>query len=564
MNNSLTIKNIVTLSIALVLVLSSFTLSAQSNDFEISKNLDIYTTLFKELNTNYVDELEAGDLMKSGIEAMLETLDPYTNFIPESEIEDYKFITTGQYGGIGALIHKNGDNIVISEPYEGFPADKSGLIAGDIILEVNGKDVQGKSTSDVSKVLKGQPGTALTLKIERLDQEPYDVQIERERITIPNIPYHTVLDSSIAYIKLTGFTQNAGKDVKNVFLEMKASNDLKGVIIDLRGNGGGLLQEAVNICNIFVSDGEHIVSTKGKMKERNRNYNTRSAPVDLEIPLAILVDPSSASASEIVSGAIQDLDRGVVIGQRTFGKGLVQNVVPLSYNTKMKVTVAKYYIPSGRCIQAIDYSHKDDDGNFTKIPDSLITAYETRNGRVVYDGGGVEPDVVMTSPKYSNLAYSLVSKNYIFNYSTAFYWKHPEIAPADEFQITDEAYEDFMVYLSDKDFSFETRSEQKLEELKDIAEKENYFDELSDEFEAILDELMLTKDDDLTQYSEEIKLVLLMDIVGRYYHNEGRIIASLGVDPEIDKAIEILNDPETYYGILDGSIVTRELKESGE
>ena len=564
MNNNQTLKSIVIIWIALLLVSSSFTLSAQSNDFEISKNLDIYTTLYKELNTNYVDELEAGDLMKTGIEAMLKSLDPYTNYIPESEIEDYKFITTGQYGGIGALIHKNGNYIVISEPYEGFPADESGLKAGDKILEVNGKDVEGKSTSDVSAVLKGQPGTTLTLKIERIDTAPFDVSIERERITIPNIPYHTVLDSSIAYIKLTGFTQNAGKEVKSVFLEMKKNNDLNGVIIDLRGNGGGLLQEAVNICNIFVSEGEHIVSTKGKMKERNRNYNTRSAPSDLEIPLVILVDPSSASASEIVSGAIQDLDRGVIIGQRTFGKGLVQNVVSLSYNTKMKVTVAKYYIPSGRCIQAIDYSHKDEDGNFTKIPDSLITAFETRNGRVVFDGGGVEPDIVMTPQKYANLTYSLVSKNFIFNYATEYYWKHPEIAPPDEFMITDEMYNDFTSYLSSEDFSFETRSEQKLEELKDIAERENYFDELSDEFEAIHEQLVVTKDDDLAQYSEEVKLLLEMDIVGRYYYNEGRIIASLENDPEIDKALEILNDPATYYGILDGSIVTKDLKETGE
>jgi len=556
MNINNTFKHITTILVGLIF--SSLTLFAQSNDFEISKNLDIYTTLFKELNTNYVDELEAGELMTTGIEAMLESLDPYTNYIPESEIEDYKFITTGQYGGIGALIHKSGDFIVISDPYEGFPADKSGLKAGDKILKVNGKDVEGKSTSDVSAVLKGQPGTTLTLNIKRMDLEPFDVSIERERITIPNIPYHTVLDSSIAYIKLTGFTQNAGKEVKSAFLEMKANNELKGVIIDLRGNGGGLLQEAVNICNIFVGEGEHIVSTKGKMTERNRNYNTRTAPSDLEIPLAILVDPSSASASEIVSGAIQDLDRGVIIGQRTFGKGLVQNVVPLSYNTKMKVTVAKYYIPSGRCIQAIDYSHKDEDGNFTKIPDSLITAFETRNGRVVYDGGGVEPDIVMTTPKYSNLTYNLVSENLIFDYGTDYYWKNPEIASADEFRITDEMYADFITYLASKDFSFETRSELKLEELKEIAEKENYFDELSDEFEVILDQLMITKDDDLTEYSEEIKLLLLMDIVGRYYHHEGRIIASLEVDPEIDKAIEMLNDPDTYYGILDGSIVTKD------
>ncbi|MCD4663739.1 MAG: S41 family peptidase, partial [Bacteroidales bacterium] len=357
-----------------LLVLNSVILIGQnSNNFEISKNLDIYTTLFKKLNTNYVDDISAGELIKTGIDAMLESLDPYTVYIPESEVEDYKFITTGQYGGIGALIQKQGDYIVIAEPYEDKPAHTAGLKAGDKILEIEGKSTEGKSTSDVSAILKGQPGSSVNVLISRdgID-DPFEMELARENIKIDNIPYYGMLNNRVGYIKLTGFTQKAGKEVKDAFIDLRDNNDLKGIILDLRGNGGGLLQEAVNITNIFVDKGEVVVSTKGKLPNKNNTYRTMNVAVDKEIPLVVLVDNSSASASEIVGGAIQDLDRGVIIGQRTFGKGLVQNVMPLSYNSQAKITVAKYYIPSGRCIQAIDYSHKDKNGDSKRIPDSLI------------------------------------------------------------------------------------------------------------------------------------------------------------------------------------------------
>ncbi len=541
---------------AITLVMTTvLTLKAQNGkDFEISKNLDIYVTLFKELNLNYVDDLKPGELMNTGINAMLESLDPYTNFIPESDIEDYEFMTTGQYGGIGALIHKQGDYVFISEPYRNSPADKAGLKAGDKILEINRQSALGKSTDEVSTILKGQPSTTIDVLIERQgNPRPFPVSITREQITVANIPYYGILESGAGYIKLSGFTQNAGKEVRDAFMEMREKQPLTGLILDLRGNGGGLLQEAVNITNIFVNKGELVVSTKGKLSDRNRSYSTENAAVDIQIPLVVLVDNTSASASEIVAGAIQDIDRGIIIGQRTFGKGLVQNVVPLSYNAKMKVTVAKYYIPSGRCIQAIDYSHKDENGLFTKIPDSLISEFKTRNGRSVYDGGGIEPDIEIELPKLSSISYTLYSKFLIFNYATAYYWNHPSIPPADQFEINDTIYQDFLTYLSDKDYTYTTGSEKVLNDLKTMAEREDVYDEITDEFQTLEQKIRTSKLDDLQESRNELSRILKQEIVTRYYYEEGRVIASLKDDPEIKKATEILRNSETYRAILDGS-----------
>jgi len=543
-------------SIVLIVFLSSFLFSSgqNSNNFEISKNLDIYATLFKEINKNYVDEIEVGELMKTGIDAMLESLDPYTIYIPESEVEDYKFITTGQYGGIGALIHKQGDTIMISEPYEGKPAQKYGLKAGDIILEVDNKTVSGKSTSDVSTLLKGQPGTNVDILLKRYGiVEPVSMELTRDNVKIDNIPYYTVLDQNVGYIKLSGFTQNAAKEVKNAFLEMKKENELSGIILDLRNNGGGLLQEAVRIVNIFIDKGEPVVSTKGKLASKNYSYVTQESPVDTEIPLIVLVNGASASASEIVAGAIQDHDRGVIIGQNTFGKGLVQNVLPISYNSQAKITVAKYYIPSGRCIQEIDYSHKDENGDAGQIPDSLIAAFETKNGRPVYDGHGIKPDIELSNSIISNVSIALLNKFLFFSFATMFQDEHENIAGADDFEITDEIYDEFIAFIEEEGYDYTTKCEKTLANLKKTAEKEDYFDAINEEYQALANKIKANKESDVVKYQEEIKRILRIEIISRYYFQTGKIVSSLKDDEEIAKAKELLNEKSSYVELLASS-----------
>ena len=550
-------RSLITAFLIVVLLVAGITpgIKAQNeNNFEISKNLEIFISMYNELNKNYVDEINPGELMVEGIESMLATLDPYTVYIPESQIEDYRMITTGQYGGIGSLIHKNGKYVVISEPYEGFPAQKSGLKAGDRVLSINGEDMVDKPSDEVSKFLKGQPGTSITVVVERDGlNDPVEFEIERENIKIKDIPYYGMLDGNIAYIKLTGFTQQAGAKVKDAYVDLKNNHEVEGVILDLRNNGGGLLAEAVNVTNIFVDKGELVVSTKGRLKERNNEHHTRFGAIDTKVPLVVLVNAQSASASEIVAGAIQDMDRGVILGQRSFGKGLVQNVVPLSYNSQMKITVAKYYIPSGRCIQAIDYSHKDEDGYFTKIPDSLVNEFQTNNGRLVYDGGGIDPDIKLDPVRYSRILTSLFTKFLIFDYATLYVREHPEIAAPEDFRITDEIYNDFVAFLSDKEYDYTTACEEKLTELKKSASSEGSFDAIEEQFNALKKVMEHNKEEDLITHKAEISLLLKMEIVSRYYYQEGKIRASLENDPEIAKALEILEDPATYHSILDGS-----------
>ncbi len=545
-----------TLKILLILFLGlQFHLSAQvlnSSSFEISKNLDILTTIYKELNSNYVDEVDYGDLMKTGIDAMLQELDPYTVFISEAEIEDYTFMTTGQYGGIGALIHKQGNFVVISEPYEGSPAIKAGLQAGDRILKINEKEVQNKSVSDVSLLLKGQPGTKLNLLINR-DGEQINKSVIRENVAIPNVAYSQLFDDGVGYIKLTGFTQNSGKEVKDALLKLKESGGLTGLILDLRDNGGGLLNEAVNIANLFVKKGEMVVSTKGKTPDRNKSYKTLIQPLEPDIPLVILVNGMSASASEIVAGAIQDLDRGVIIGERTFGKGLVQNIIPLSYNTQMKITVAKYYIPSGRCIQSIDYAHRDSLGRTINIPDSLTTAYKTKGGRTVYDGAGINPDILIEQPQLSNISISLLTKYLFFDYANHFRKSHESIPPAGEFEITDEEFNNFVNWLSDKDYDYVSRSEMMLADLKKTAETEKYYEDLTQEFELLESKMIHNKQDDLNKFRPEIERILKNEIVARYHYQKGRVEAAIKDDIEVKTARELLKDSKQYNGILDGS-----------
>jgi len=519
------------------------------NYFEISKNLDIFTTLYKELNIFYVDETNAGDLMKKGIDEMLKSLDPYTTYIPESEMEDFKFQTTGQYGGIGAMITKVDDYVVISEPYENFPAQKAGLMAGDKILEINGVSAKGKTTEEVSKALKGQPNTSVTVLVDRPYLEtPFEVSFDREKISIPSVTYSEFIQEGIAYIRLRSFTRNCANDLKSAIIELKKEQKLKGLILDLRSNPGGLLNESVDIVNLFVEKGEEVVSTKGRIKSRSKSYFANRKPLDIKVPLVALINSSSASASEIVSGAIQDLDRGVVIGQRSYGKGLVQQTRKLSYNAQLKLTIAKYYIPSGRCIQALDYSGRNEDGSVGKVPDSLMTSFFTKNGRVVKDGGGILPDIVIEPDKYGMIISSLLKERLFFDYSTQYRFAHDSISS--NFVFSNEDFKNFKTYLADKEYSYKTETETVLEKLKKKAEAEEYFSKLSKEYDVLFAKMQENKNDDLQKHKNSIKEILTAEILSRYYYQKGRIKAGLNFDVEVEKAIEILKDGQQYNEIL--------------
>lgn len=542
------------LTFALALLLP-FGLLAQEkqNNFEIAKSLDIYNSLLRELNLNYVDEINPGELNESAIKAMLDGLDPYTVFIPESDIENAKFMTTGEYGGIGALIQYDGEYTRISEPYVGWPAQKSGLIAGDAILEVNGVDCRKKNTQQVSELLKGQPGTEVTLKVKRYGQDkPIEKTLKREKVKIDNIPYYTVFDNGVAYLSLGGFTRDAAKELKDRFMEMRKGRELKGFIIDLRGNGGGLMNEAVDIVNMFIPKGKPVVSMKGKAASSNSLHGTNNEPVDLNIPLAVLVDGNSASASEIVAGALQDYDRAVIIGERTFGKGLVQNILPLSYNTQLKVTVAHYYIPSGRCIQEIDYSHKKDTTQ-TKN-DSLGKPFKTMGGRTVYEGHGITPDVKVSRDPYATATAYLYGKNYIFDYASKYYNEHKTIDSADRFRIDEATYDDFVKFVKDKGFSYTTESEKAVEKLKKMAKEEGYLDQIKPQIEQLEKNLAADKANDLQKNRKDIEELLVSEIVSRYYYQKGRIIAALQNDPDLKRAFEILlnTNGKNEYNIILG------------
>jgi carboxyl-terminal processing protease len=551
-------------AVCLIALTALGSLSFRDDYFEISKNLDIFATLFREVNLYYVDEVQPGELMKTGIDAMLESLDPYTNYIPEEDIEDARFMTTGQYGGIGALIRTKDDYIVVAEPYENAPAAKADLRAGDVILEIEGKSTKGKTTSDVVKLLKGQPNTPVKLVIQRPGTDKtIEKTLTREEIKVKNVPYYGMVNDQIGMIKLTGFTEDAGREVRDALVKLKENPNLKGVILDLRGNPGGLLREAINIVNVFVEKGLDIVSTKGKVKEWDKVYKSLNNPVDLNIPLAVLVNRGSASASEIVSGSLQDLDRAVVIGQRSFGKGLVQTSRPLSYNTQIKITTSKYYIPSGRCIQAKDYSHRNEDGSVGTVPDSLIREFKTRNGRKVYDGGGINPDVGLGQKEFAPISRALSQENLIFDFATQFRVAHPEIADARTFEITPAIFAEFVKFCSDKEIKYETESEEMLKKFKQTAEKEKYFGAVEQEFNVLRDKMVRDKKADIEKSREEISELLADEIVTRYYYQRGGIENSFRYDPEVRRAVEILSNPSFYQDVISGKYV-EEVKKKGK
>lgn len=516
--------------------------------FEMNKAIEIFGSVFKNLHSNYVDDLNSGDLVKTAIDAMLAKLDPYTVYYPESDMENVKMQLLGQYGGIGSLIHKQNNHIMISEPYENLPAHKAGLKAGDIILKIDGESCEGKTTSQVSERLRGQAGSTIELTLER-DGKQFTKTLKREEIKLPNVSYSGMIDENVGYIKLTEFTKDAGLHVLQAYKKLEAQG-AKYLVLDLRDNGGGLLNEAVNIVNLFVEKGNVVVSKKTKHIEKNATYKTTQKAAAPNVPIVVLINPYSASASEIVAGSLQDLDRAVIIGQRSFGKGLVQTIIPLVYNSQMKVTESKYYIPSGRCIQAIDYSHRNENGFAEKVPDSLKTAYKTKNGRTVYAGSGIEPDILLEPYTPSNIAISLAGNFHCFNYANKFVKEHQSILPASEFEITDDIYEDFIHFLKDKDYHYVTSSEKTIDALIENAQKEQIDSVTLSQINDLKQRIIEDKKNDIYKFKDEIKLLLLDEIITRYYYQKGSIEASLNHDKEVKRAIEILKNKEEYNKIL--------------
>ena len=542
-------------SVVIILLLAIPFVAFKYDDryFEIAKNLDIFATMFKELNAYYVDEINPNKAMRLSIESMLKQLDPYTNFYPEDDIEDYMTMATGKYNGIGATVsHQNNKHLVVMI-YEGSPADKAGLKIGDEILKIDGVDVVSRKDVDMSRLMKGQTGTTVKMQIKRYGQNsPVDLTVGRDIVKTLNVPHSGMINNEVGYIQLTDFTATAAKEVKNAFTDLKAQG-MKKLIFDLRGNPGGLLNMSVEICNIFLPKDQLIVETRGKVAEWNKKFNSLENPMDTEMPIVVLINSSSASASEIVSGTLQDYDRAVILGQRSFGKGLVQTTRDLTYNTKMKITTAKYYIPSGRCIQALDYTHRNPDGSIGRVPDSLKTAFKTKNGRTVYDGGGVDPDIKTEVPQMASVTTNLLLKNVIFDYATKYYFEHINDKPQEKFSLKDSDYQDFTNWLKTRNFTYATSMEKSLDNLEASAKKENSLDAVQESLKSLRDKINQTKQQDLLKHKADIKEQLEAEILSRYYYQKAMKFASFDRDKEVQEAIKLLKDMPKYQGILKGA-----------
>jgi carboxyl-terminal processing protease len=520
--------------------------------FQISKNLDVFASVYKEVNINYVDDINSSKMVKTGVDAMLDGLDPYTEFVPESEIEEYKlhYVST-QYGGIGAGIFAREGKVYVSDVFQGFPAQKADIRAGDQLVKINNVDLTGKNNDQVSQLLKGTKGASIKLLIKRDNAEPVEKNLLRDEIKQPNVTYYGMVDGNMGYIKLDKFLENSADEVTNALTDIKKNNP-NGIILDLRSNGGGILQEAVKIVNLFVPKGVEVVSQKGKIKEKNFTYSTQNTPAEPNLPLVVLVNGRSASASEIVAGSLQDLDRAVIIGQRSYGKGLVQQTFNLPYNSLVKITIAKYYIPSGRCVQALDYTHRKDDGSVVKVADSLMHEYKTKDGRSVYDGGGVYPDIFVKQERFANITQALVSKLLIFDYATIYRNSHDKIGDPRDFHLTDAEFTDFAKYLSGKNYNYTTATEKLVNNLKTEATKEKQFDNIQAEYDALKAKLANSKKNDLQQNKDEIKQVLENEIASRYYYEKGRYETNFKYDKELAQSIKIMQDKNQVASILKG------------
>lgn len=542
-------KNAIITGIVL-LVFVFFSFKDDNRNFQIAKNIDIFNSIFKELDLFYVDTITPNKTIRVGIDAMLESLDPYTEYYAEEDMGDLDLMIKGSYGGIGSGILYYKGRVHISEPFEGMPAAKVGLKAGDVLLEIDGKSLKDKTVSQVSDMLKGQIGTTFTLKVERVNaKKPLEFKITREAIQIPAVPYYSVEAHNTGYIRLSSFTGKPAKEFKDAFLDLKKKG-ITSLVIDLRNNGGGLLDEAVEIANMFLPKGKEIVSTRGKLRQWDRTYKTTKEPIDPTIPITVLVNNGSASASEILAGSFQDLDRAVIMGTRTFGKGLVQTTRSLPYGGSLKLTTAKYYIPSGRCVQALDYKHRNEDGSVGKVPDSLTTVFHTAAGREVRDGGGVMPDVEVKSEKLANILFYLLKDNLFFTYANSYCLTHPTIATPDKFVITDAEYNAFKALVEKSNFTYDRQSEKMLKSLKEVAEFEGYMDDASTEFKALEKKLNHNLDRDLTHFSKDIKSMLASEIVKRYYYQRGAAIIQSKDDNDLKKAIELVNNRTEYNKIL--------------
>lgn len=530
--------------------------SAEERNFRVAKNLDIFNSIVKELDMFYVDTLDPDKTIRNGIDAMLYSLDPYTEYFPEDDQSELEQMLKGSYGGIGSVITWNEKlkRSMIAEPYEHMPAAEVGLKAGDVLMEIDGKDLMGKNNQEVSEMLRGQVGTSFKLTVQRPGtKKPLEFDIVRRSIQLPFIPYYGKLEHQIGYINLSTFSGNPSKEFKQAFLDLKKQG-ITSLVIDLRNNGGGLLDESIEIANFFVPRGKTLVTTKGRIAQASNTYKTLREPLDLDIPLVVLVNGGTASSSEILAGSLQDLDRAVIIGTRTFGKGLVQTTRPLPYGATMKLTTSKYYIPSGRCVQAIDYKHRNEDGSVGRIPDSLTTVFHTAAGREVRDGGGVTPDITVEPEKLPNILFYLVNDNLVFDYATQYCLKHPTIPEPEKFEVTDTDYAEFKEQVKKADFKYDQQTEKILKNLKEMAEFEGYLEDASEEFKALEGKLQHNLDRDLDYFSRQIKEMIAQEIVKRYYYQRGSIIQQLKEDKDLKEAVKVLTDAERYKSLLSAPV----------